>query len=346
MFNTGTIIASIIIFGLLIFVHEFGHYIVAKMARIRVLEFAVGFGKELLGWEKEGTRYTLRIFPLGGFCRLLGEDPQDPEEDAYQSGSFQEKSLISRLAVIAAGSLMNFLLGIVLFSLVYFLFLGVPQTGITKVGEVLPQSRAEGAGLENGDIILSIDGEKMESWDDVVAYINASPDKEISIQANRDNRDLLINVVPQKEDETGKGFIGIAPVYKKYALFPSIGLGITYTWLFVKLIFVSLAQMVTGQIPADVAGPVGIVAVVGEVMQTGIGNLFTLAAIISINLGIINLLPIPALDGSKLIFLVLEGIRGKPIDPKKEGFIHFVGFTFLILLMIFIAFQDIRRLFL
>ncbi|MGI6328657.1 MAG: RIP metalloprotease RseP [Dethiobacteria bacterium] len=342
MFSTGTIIASIIIFGLLIFVHEFGHYIVARMAKIRVLEFAVGFGKELLRWEKKGTRYTLRIFPLGGFCRLLGEDP----EEAYQSGSFQEKSLLSRLAVIAAGSIMNFFLGIILFSLVYFLFLGVPQTGIAQVGEVLPQSRAEEAGIENGDLILSIDGKKMETWDDVVSYINANPDKEISILANRDNRDLLINVVPQKEGETGKGFIGIAPVYKKYALFPSVGLGITYTWLFVKLIFVSLAQMITGQIPADVAGPVGIIAVVGEVMQTGIGNLFTLAAIISINLGIINLLPVPALDGSRLIFLVLEGIRGKPIDPQKEGFIHFVGFTFLILLMILIAFQDIRRLFL
>ena len=155
MFSTGTIIASIIIFGLLIFVHEFGHYIVARMARIRVLEFAVGFGKELLGWEKKGTRYTLRIFPLGGFCRLLGEDP----EEAYQSGSFQEKSLLSRLAVIAAGSIMNFFLGIILFSLVYYFFLGVPQTRIAQVGEVLPQSRAE-EGFRKWDLILSIDGKK------------------------------------------------------------------------------------------------------------------------------------------------------------------------------------------
>ena len=226
MFSTGTIIASIIIFGFLIFVHEFGHYIVAKMAGIRVLEFAIGFGKEFLKWEKDGTQYSLRIFPLGGFCRLLGEDP----EEAHKSGSFQEKTLVSRLAVIAAGSIMNFLLGIVLFSLVYFFFLGVPQTQVAQIGEVFPQGRAAEAGLENGDIILSIDGKEMERWDDVVSYINARPDKDISILINRGNSELLITVTPEEEKESGKGYIGIAPVYKKYAFFSSIGLGITYTW--------------------------------------------------------------------------------------------------------------------
>jgi regulator of sigma E protease len=159
----------------------------------------------------------------------------------------------------------------------------------------------------------------------------------------RENSEIVISVVPVNEN--GRGLIGIAPVYEKYLFFSSIGLGFTYTWFFVKLIFVSLAQMITGDIPADVAGPVGIVAVIGEVTRTGVSNLFSLAAIISINLGIINLLPIPALDGSRLIFLALEGIRGKPIDPQKEGFIHFIGFTVLIMLMILIAFQDITRLF-
>jgi regulator of sigma E protease len=154
-----TIIASIVIFGLLIFVHELGHFLAARLVRIRVLEFAIGFGKELLGWEKNGTRFTLRLFPLGGFCRLLGEDP----EDSHKKGSFQEKSLSSRFAVIAAGSVMNFLLAVVLFSLVYFFFWGVPQDS-PQIGEVLPQSRAYDAGLMNQDIILAIDGVEMEKW--------------------------------------------------------------------------------------------------------------------------------------------------------------------------------------
>ncbi|MGI6307890.1 MAG: RIP metalloprotease RseP [Dethiobacteria bacterium] len=338
MFNVQTVIASIIIFAMLIFVHEFGHYIMARLTRIRVLEFAIGFGKELVGWEKKGTRYSLRLFPLGGFCRLLGEDP----EEAHQEGSFQEKPLASRFAVIVAGSFMNFILGIVLFSLVYYLFLGVPQTQLAQIGEILPGGRAAEVGLQTGDIILAINGTQTENWNAVIQHIYANPEKEISLLVQRDSQELSFSVVPV--EESGRGLIGIAPVYKKFLLFQSIGLGFTYTWFFGKLIFVSLAQMIAGAIPPDVTGPVGIVAVVGEVARTGLSNLFSLAAIISVNLGVINLLPIPALDGSRVFFLAWEGIRGKPVDPQKEGFIHFIGFTVLILLMILISFQDISRL--
>lgn len=333
-----TIIASIIIFGLLIFVHELGHYLAAKRAGIKVLEFALGFGKELIAWEKGETRYTLRLFPLGGFCRLLGEDPDERGQD----GNFQDKSIPSRFAVIAAGPLMNFGLAILLFTLMYFFFLGVPQQHTTRIGEVIPGSRAEQAGLQSGDRILSVDGAAVQDWQEVVLRINANPEQEIVLHVNRHDREHFISVTPV--DQQGKGLIGITPEYKKFLLIPSIVWGFNYTWFFIKLIFVSFYQMITGAIPADVAGPVGIVAVVGEVMQTGLRNLFSLAAIISINLGIINLLPIPALDGSRLLFLTLEGIRGRPIDPHKEGFIHFVGFAVLIMLMVFISFQDIFRL--
>lgn len=333
-----TIVASIIIFGILIFVHELGHYIMARWSGIRVLEFAIGFGKQLFGWEKGGTRYTLRLFPLGGFCKMLGEDP----EDALKEGNFQEKPVGSRFVVIAAGSVMNFLLAILLFSLLYFFILGVPQTNSTEIGKVFPDGRAYAAGIRENDVVIAINEVEVKDWNSVVSIINVHPGQEINLKIKRNNELMTISVIPAEED--GRGLIGIAPVYKKYALFPSIFYGITYTWFFVKLIIVSIFQMITGKIPADVAGPVGIVAVVGEVMQTGLSNLLSLAAIISINLGIINLLPIPALDGSRLLFLILEGIRGKPIDPQKEGFIHFIGFTILILLMILIAFQDITRL--
>lgn len=334
-----TIVATIIILGVLIFVHELGHFIVARLAGIRVLEFALGFGKELLGWEKGGTRYTLRAFPLGGFCRMLGED-----DDVHGEGSFQDQPVSWRFAVVSAGAVMNFLLAVVLFFMVYFFFLGVPQTDSTEIGQVLPEGPAEEVGLVEGDKVLAINGEEMADWDSVVSKINANPEKEISLYIERNGQEKTIRVIPEEEGE--RGLIGIAPVAEKYSFFPSLYLGFENTWFFIQLIIVSIFQMIAGIIPADVAGPVGIVAVVGEVMETGLSNLFTLAAIISVNLGLINLLPIPALDGSRLVFLLLEAIRGKPIDPQKEGFIHLVGFTLLILLMIFIAFQDVTRFFL
>lgn len=334
----GTIIASVIIFGLLIFVHELGHFIVAKWAKIHVLEFAIGFGKALFAWEKGETRYSLRLFPLGGFCRMLGEDP----EDLPKEGNFQEKSLPKRLAVIAAGSAANFLLAIVLLTLLFFLVLGVPRTDSPRVGSVIPQGRACEAGIQENDLIMDINGVKMNNWDSVVKEINASPGKELTIHVLRNHEDMFFAVVPEETD--GKGLIGIAPVYKKYDFFSSIAHGFSHFFFWIKLIFVGFYQMIMRIIPPEVAGPIGIVSVIGEVMQEGVSNLFSLTAIISINLGVINLLPIPALDGSKLLFLLLEGIRGKPIDPHKEGIIHFVGFAFLILLMIFIAFQDITRL--
>ena len=269
---------------------------------------------------------------------MLGEDP----EDLPQEGNFQEKPLLKRLSVIAAGSVMNFLLAIVLFSLIFFLILGVPETDSPRVGSVIPQSRAFEAGIRENDLIVDIDGVKMSDWDSVVSTINASPEKELTIHIQRNRENIFISVVPEETD--GRGLIGILPVYQKYNFFSSIIHGLDYFFFWIKLIFVGFYQMIMRIIPPDVTGPIGIVSVIGEVMQEGISNLFSLTAIISINLGIINLLPIPALDGSRLVFLLLEGIRGKPVDPKKEGFIHFIGFTFLILLMIFIAFQDITRL--
>ena len=334
----GTIIVSIIIFGLLIFVHELGHFSVAKWAKIRVLEFAIGFGKVLYAWEKGETRYSLRLFPLGGFCRLLGEDPDDQPLE----GNFQEKSLPKKLAAIAAGSVANFLLAIILLVLLFFFILGVPGTNSSRVGSVIPDSPAAVAGIRENDLIVDIDGVKMSDWDSVVRTINGNPGGEITLHIQRGQEDVFVSVVPEETD--GKGLIGIAPSYKKYAFFPSVALALDYFFFWIKLIFVGFYQMIMRIIPPEVAGPIGIVSVIGEVMQEGVSNLFSLTAIISINLGIINLFPIPALDGSKLLFLLLEGIRGKPIDPHKEGIIHFIGFTFLILLMIFIAFQDITRL--
>ncbi|MGI6097768.1 MAG: RIP metalloprotease RseP [Dethiobacteria bacterium] len=335
-----TLLASVFVFGLLIFAHESGHYLAAKASGIEVIEFAIGLGPRLFGWEKNKTKYSLRVFPLGGFCRMLGEDP----DEIGLKGSFQEQPLIKRFFVIAAGPLMNFLLAVLLFSLIYFLFLGVPLTKVPVVGAVEPGGQAEAAGIQEGDHILSVNETAVNNWSEVVALINAHPEEQIEITLRREEETKVIRVIPALDTKTGKGFIGIAPVMKKYDPLGSLTIGIEYSWWLIKFIFVSIYRMITGQIPPDVSGPVAIIQTVGEVAETGFSNLLSLAAVISINLGIINLLPIPALDGSRLFFILVEGIRGKPFDPQKEGFIHFIGFTILILLMLFIAFNDLLKL--
>jgi regulator of sigma E protease len=335
-----TFIASVVIFGLLIFFHELGHFLVAKRLGIDVIEFAIGFGPKAVSRQIGETVYSLRVFPLGGFVRLVGEDPDEVEEE----GSFQKQPVWRRFAVIASGPVMNFILAVLLFSLIYFAFIGVPVYQSTAIGELLPGGRAEQAGLMAGDRIISVAGEEVDKWHDLVALINAHPDTEIAIEFERENQLQALTVTPQRDPQAGVGLIGIWPQTRMFAVFPSLSLGVTHTISFLRFIAASIMQMLTGSVAPDVVGPVGIIQIVGEVARTGVVNLLSLAAIISLNLGFLNLLPIPALDGSRLMFLVVEWIRGRPVDPHKESFVHFVGFTVLILLMIVIAYRDLVRL--
>ncbi len=335
-----TFVASIIIFGLLIFAHELGHFIVAKRVGIGVHEFAIGFGPRLVSRQTGETAYSLRVFPLGGFVRLVGEDPEEVSEQE----SFQNKPVWKRFAVIAAGPIMNFVLAVLLFSVIYFAFLGVPLYGSTAIGELLPDGRAESEGLLPGDRIVTIAGREIGDWNELVAQINAHPEQEITIEYERNGRLQTVDIIPRRDSQTGVGLIGISPETRKFAFFPSLQMGFAHTGWFIRFIGVSIVQMVTGRVAPDVVGPVGIIQIVGEVARTGVVNLLSLAAIISVNLGLLNLLPIPALDGSRLMFLGVEAIRGRPVDPHKESFIHFVGFTVLILLMILIAYRDLVRL--
>lgn len=334
-----TIVSSVFVLGIIIFFHELGHFLVAKRAGVAVQEFALGFGPKVISWHSAGTDYSLRIFPLGGFVRLTGEDPEEVDEP----GSFQKQRVATRFAVIAAGPLMNFLLAVVLFSLLSFAFIGITAFPV-QIGQILAGERADQVGLEVGDTLLTIDEKVVESWEQVVRIINENPGQEILMVVERDGEVLQFPVTPKADEETGRGLIGIGPKTNRYQLIPSLRLGFANTWRFITFILVSLVGMVRGQIPADIAGPVGIISIVGEVAQTGLVNLLSLAAVLSINLGLINLLPIPALDGSRLVFLLVEGVRGRPVDAKKESFVHFVGFTLLILLMIFIAYRDLIRL--
>ena len=330
-----TAIAAILIFGLLILVHELGHYLVARLTGIRVIELAIGFGPKLISWTKEGIDYSLRVFPLGGFCRMLGENPEEAEEP----DSFPQQPVLSRAAVLVAGSFMNLLLAILVFFIIFFFITGVPGYDSSTIGYVIEDTPAEAAGIEPGDTILSVDGIEAREWNDVLLLIGERPEQEIRLLIEREGSQLEYSINTFQSPDTGKGMIGIGPAMFRYRFFASLG---TSFDRFIMIIS-SMYQVLTGQAPLDVAGPVGIIFVIGEVAQTGFINLLLLTALISISLGVMNLLPIPALDGGRLFFLLVEAVRGRKIDPEKEGFIHFIGFAILILFILFITYQDLLR---
>lgn len=332
-----TFIASIFVFGLLIFAHEFGHYLVARKCGIRVLELAIGFGPRIFGWRKNETNYSLRLFPLGGFCRMLGED-----EDADAPDSFPQKSIPQRASVLAAGSLMNLLLALLVFFVIFFFLLGVPLDDNTNViGSITEGSPADVSGLKPGDRVIAIEGEQVESWEEIVLSIEGRPDEEILLVIKRGDEIREFFVIPRMDPEEGRALIGIGYIaeYQKYRF----GDAISESFKSFGMVFSSLGQVFTGRAPLEVTGPVGIIRVIGEQAQHGLVNLLWLTGLISISLGLINLLPIPALDGGRILFLVIEAIRGRPVDPEKEGFIHLIGFAILIALILLVTYNDLSR---
>lgn len=344
-----TAIFALIVFGLLIFVHEFGHFIVAKLVGIRVEEFSIGMGPKAFSTQKGETLYSIRLLPIGGYVKMTGETGIEEEDVLIKNDPkrFNNKTVAERAAVVVAGPLMNFFLAIVLFALV-FAFFGIPTAdNSTIIGEIIPNSPAEKAGLESGDKIVAIDGQNVNEWSQMVKLIHSQPDKELNFTIERRGQTLKYQITPQLDPDNNIGLIGVTPstYWDKANPLKAIGLACQRTWDIIKLTFLGIIQMVSGQMGAgDVAGPVGIIQMIGESARFGLIYLINLTALISINLGLLNLLPIPALDGSKLIFLGIEGIRGKPIDVQKENMVTIIGFALLMTLMLFVTYQDIVRL--
>ncbi|MDD4706817.1 MAG: RIP metalloprotease RseP [Firmicutes bacterium] len=329
-----TAVASVIIFTLMVFSHEFGHFIAAKKAGVMVEEFSIGMGPKVTSWKRKETKYSLRIFPIGGYVKMLGE-----EDKAEVEGSFHKKSLGRRMSIILAGPIMNIILAILLFSIIFFV-IGTPTTVINTVMEGYP---ADASGIQPGDRVEYIDGERVESWERLQYLVSASKGEQMEVSVNRMGQRIMLNVFPVTDPDTGQRIIGITPTSQKDPL-GSLRLGVTRSFEVIGLMVTYLGQLVTGRASAeDVVGAVGVIQLVNQAAKTGILNVMFLAAFLSLNLGVINLLPIPALDGGKMVFLLVEGVRGKPIDIEKEGFIHFIGFVFLILLIIVITWKDISR---
>lgn len=327
--SLGNFFIAILVFIVIVLIHEFGHFIIAKISGIRVEEFAVGMGPKICGSKKGETLYSLRAIPIGGYCKLTGED-----EESDDSKAFGKKSVFTRIAVIFFGPLMNFLLAALIFSLVII--------QIPVINEVIADKPAYSAGMQKGDKIIGINGNKIEDWNEVKSLISSNTGEPLKITLQRNNQIKEVSVIPVVENAQEGPIVGIKPSLKASGISFTQGLKSTYEISISMLDF--LVQLFTGKASTeDVSGPVGIFVFINEAAKIGFLYVLNLTAFLSLNLGIINLLPIPALDGGRLMFLIIELIRRRPIDAEKEGFINFVGFVMLMVLAVIIAYKDLIR---
>ncbi|MBS5965912.1 MAG: RIP metalloprotease RseP [Finegoldia magna] len=332
-----TIISSIIIFLLVILIHEFGHFIVAKMNGVSVLEFSVGMGPKLFQKESNGTLYSLRLLPVGGYCQLEGED-----EENDSPNSLNNQSPLVRLKVILAGAIMNFILAFILL----ILLMSVSRVS-TEVSGVLEDSPAYSSGIETGDKIVSINGKNVSDGEELLKNIKESQG-DLDIGVIRNSQSKNIKVTPRLENNVRKIGVNFQEEYdiKNFSLIKGFKKGVITFLNLTGMLYKFLGMLITGQLGlGGVSGPVGVVKEIGNAAKTGVANLIFLLAYININLGVFNLLPIPALDGGRAIFILIEMIFGKKISQEKEGYIHMVGLILLLALIAVVTIKDVIKLF-
>lgn len=370
------IVILLLILSLLIFVHEGGHFIVAKKCGVHVYEFALGMGPKVLSFKRKGddTEYTLRAFPIGGFCAMAGEEGED-DENLDKDKFMCNKSKTKRILILVAGVTMNFITAIILLFLIGLFHGSTEQKSI--IGKITPESPASEVGLKAGDVIIECNGYKVNTWDKLTIVTNLKnkndyymykvkhedgsideykvvPDEYVvigteSIKIDEENtlEDILKKYNKKESEVTKTKLVGIsAPSEKSKSLSSAIKYAFTKFGSIVSTMLFTLVSLFTGKLGLSaLSGPVGMYSVVGTVAASGIANLVYLTAYLSINLGILNILPFPAFDGGRVLFVLIEAITRKKVDPKVEGYFHSIGFLLIMLLMIYITFQDVLKLF-
>lgn len=336
-----SILAALLVLSVFVVVHELGHFVAGRLLGFTVLEFAVGMGPAILKKEKNGITYSLRAFPIGGMCRFYGED-----EEAKDGRSFASHPVWKRIIVVAAGPVMNILTAI-LFAVVSLMSYGV-YVDVPTVQELSSETApAAVAGIEPGDVLYAINGDVIESYEETSELILGASGAEMTITVQRDGELVDLIVRDFYNEAEGRNLIGITYGYgrERYGLFQAVGASFRYVWD----IFVEMARFIgsiftQGVQAGDVVGPVGTVTIIGQAVRTGFETVLYLAVLISVNLAFMNLLPLPALDGGWLAFLIIEAIRRKPVPPEKEGMVHFAGLVLLMLLMVYLTVSDVRGL--
>ncbi|MCJ7515683.1 MAG: M50 family metallopeptidase [Dehalococcoidia bacterium] len=341
-----TVFSFIGILILLVFAHEFGHFITAKLARVKVQEFGIGFPPRIVSFKRGETTYSINAIPLGGFTKMVGE------EDPTLPGSLASKSIPVRILVLSAGSLMNILLPILLFSISFM----IPHDMIlekVQVEEVAANSPAQNAGIELGDTILAVNGHTIRNRGDVGYFIQLYLGSEINILIQRDQLPPQeVNLKPRWNPPAGQGATGIViigvdstTIRESEPIWKAVPSSMVHCWQILILFRNEVVGWFVGGTPPQVTGPIGIAQITGQIAQAGISPLLEFAALISINLAIINIFPFPGLDGGRLIFVFLEWVRrGKRISPKREGMVHLIGFAVLMLLILVISYFDIAHI--
>lgn len=340
------IIIAIIIFSIIVIFHELGHFLLAKANGIKVNEFCLGLGPTICGIQKGETKYALKLFPIGGACVMEGEDA-----DSEDSRAFGKKSVWARISVVAAGPLFNFLMALI-FSFILICNIGYDLPVVTGVEEGYPAAEA---GLAEGDVIVKMNRSRIHFFREISAYTQFHAGETVEVTYKRDGEKYKTTIAPKFDEELG---------YYRYGIYGSserqhgnILSNIRYSLYEVKYWIAttlnSLFALIKGMVSVnDLSGPVGIVGMIGDSYEASVSygffavflQMLYMTILLSANLGVVNLLPLPALDGGRLVFLIIEAIRGKGVDPDKEGMVHFIGMMLLFALMIFVVFNDIRKI--
>jgi regulator of sigma E protease len=348
-----SILAAVVGLGVLIIFHEFGHFLLAKLSGVGVLTFSVGFGPKLWVKKKGETEYALSAFPLGGYVKMVGEDPEEEVKAVDLERSFAHKSLLKRVAIVAAGPGFNLLLAVFLL-MVVFLFYGVPVLS-NLVGAVEPESPAAQSGIQKDDRIVAVDGQAVTGWDDLSSAIKESGGKPLGLRIQRGGQEVAMTVQPRKREVKNifgelkeDWMIGIGSQVSIEKGDPGLAVSRAFvqTYEYSKLTLIGLYKMITREVsPRNLGGPILIAQMAGQQAQEGIGSFLAFLAVLSINLGVLNLLPVPVLDGGHLFFFAIEAIIGRPVSLKYREKAQQVGIFLLLLLMIFAFANDIFRLF-
>jgi len=343
-----SIIGVIVVLSVMILSHELGHFIMAKKMGVRVEAFSLGFGPKLWSTKKGETEYKICLVPLGGYVKMAGEESGEKRTGA--EWEFYSKPAGRRFNIIAAGPVVNYLLGIILFCIVFMMGTSVLTS---HIGEVMEGYPAEKAGLKAGDRIIEMEGKKVESWTDVTNIIYSKKEGNIELSVKRNKR--VLDFIVEREsakDLLGRPvrIIGIKPSdeveFVKYGLGGSLKMAAGMTWNITALTYRAIGGMLTGAVPMKgLAGPVRIFAITGQAAKAGIVPLLSISALISVSLAIINLLPLPPLDGGHILFLGIEKLRGRPIDVKVQETVQQVGWVLLMTLLVVVSWNDITSFF-